>query len=146
MSINHTFSSDSYSERDETRREFVNSSRVMTSMSPTPLSETVRDFRLISGHHSTPVGSRGVVAPLVINGCHCSPECGEHCCISRGLPSTSGLGAQDGSIVQNFVGVKSQDSVSIGSNDSYLGDSGETPLLSPSDHPRIPGNPNHIVS
>ena len=133
MSVSRTFSTESYSERDATRREFVNSARVMTTTSPTPLSETPRDFQLICGN-SNLIGSMGL-SPVVINGCHCGPECREACCVSkRGWAMTpSSLGGNQQR--PNIDHGRNPDTVSIESSDSHLGDSGETPLLSPTGQP-----------
>ena len=137
MSVNRTSSADSYSERDVTRQEFVNSARVRTTTSPTPLSETPRDFRLISGN-SNHINARGVT-PVVINGCRCRPECMEVCCTSsRGwVVSPSSLGGKEQR--PNIDHGRNHDTVSIESSDSHLGDSGYTPLLSP-------GEPRFAVS
>lgn len=145
MSFKRTVSKDSFSSiADSMRHEFLSSGRVVTSPTPTPTSETPRDFQLICGN--SPLLSPTVMSPFVTNGCHCGPECREPCCLRRGwtVGARNLMTPYDASTKQYSGGTKSQvstnaeyDSISVESGDSLLADSrGDEPLLSPTDSKR----------
>ena len=161
MSFNRPISPDSYSsEGDSTKREFFNSARVVTSPTPTPLSETPRDFQLVRGNTelTSPVDGKVSPLPATTNGCQCGPECRERCCVSRGwssgtkFPSDSikTVNRQDRSDIGSHLIPSSQishlehDTTSIGSSDSgsehMIDVHGDTPLLSPVEQHRVSGN------
>ena len=80
------------SEDDSTRQEFFASVRVQASPTPTPLSETPRDFQLTS----TPSklvslsGSDVKTNPAAFaNICNCGPECRQPCCVNNVLGWTN---------------------------------------------------------
>ena len=75
------------SESDSTRREFFASTRVQASPTPTPLSETPRDFQLIMS--AFPVGQltyelnvQANPSSFTTNSCNCGPECRQPCCVN----------------------------------------------------------------
>ena len=146
------------SEGDSARREFFESSRVRASPTPTPLSETPRDFQLTCG--PTEIASQSGIRTnpaLFTNGCNCGPECRQPCCVSvRGWtasksksvdprsvdksPKKLELARASGGTAVHIMAAssypKEHDRVSVGSLDSggsdHLGEShGETPLLPP---------------
>ena len=155
------------SDGDSTRRDFFDSVRVKSSPTPTPLSETPRDFQLICNPSEFVTRPRGD-----INGCRCGPVCEEPCCVSTrrsawntsisyGGPRLDGKTAKKlhvelGGRNTNITRPSSQtpypehDRASVGSNDScasdHLGENrGETPLLPP-DEQRGFTTDNAIVS
>ena len=154
MSDNRPISPESSSSLgDSTRREFLSSGRVVTSPTPTPLSETRRDFQLICGNSR--LLSPTLVGPFVTEDCRCGPECPEPCCVQRGwtTKSRNSISLYDSSknhdISEGRLHGSSNaehDNVSIESSDSHLGDSGgDRPLLSPNEQRRF-GNNTVIVS
>ena len=142
------------SEGDSTRREFFDSARVKSSPTPTPLSETPRDFQLICGPTEIVAQADIKSDPSFTNGCGCGPECKEPCCVSiRGGWTTSkthstpssvdesdkkqlelGDGKTAVTLPSSQTSYAEHDRVSLGSNDSgmsdHLGENrGKTPLL-----------------
>ena len=153
----HSVSPISYtSEGDSTRREFFDSARVKSSPTPTPLSETPRDFQLLCGPTELVAKADIKTNPSFTNGCRCGPECTEPCCVSirggwttskvRGNPSLIDkltekqleLGDGNTTVTRPIsqTSYPEHDRISVGSNDSCGSDHveenrGETPLLPP---------------
>ena len=72
------------SEDDSTRREFFTSARVQASPTPTPLSETPRDFRLTSTPSKLVSLYDVKTNPAAFtNSCNCGPECRQPCCVNN---------------------------------------------------------------
>jgi hypothetical protein len=81
------------SEGDSVRREFFSSARVQASPTPTPLSETPKDFQLVSSglptakltnrSESDAIKTINLPSIYTTNGCSsCGPECRQPCCVN----------------------------------------------------------------
>ena len=75
------------SEGDSTRQEFFASTRVQASPTPTPLSETPRDFQLVmstfpGGQLSCESNVQANPSSFTTNSCNCGPECRQPCCVN----------------------------------------------------------------
>lgn len=155
MSVNHPTSPDAFSSLcDSKRHEFFSSGRVMSSPTPTPLSETTHDFQLtcdISTRLLSPVTLTPHCATI---GCRCDPGCMKPCCTSRGwatgnrnmmtstgLPNMQGTVGDGVKMNMSSADAAGGDNISVGSNDS----GSDTPLLPFVERHRF-GNTSAIVS
>ena len=134
------------SEDDSTRREFFASARVLASPTPTPVSETPKDFQLTSAPTGILTAESGIKTNPVPFAINCGPECRQPCCTisvqgwTTSKANVSQGGGSGGGVGQRSVDEKLEFAVGDGKCDDlhvHVPCSVPAPSSYPQEHDRV---------